>query len=57
MERPVNTTIQQEKELAALSKGLPASTETVTITSGAFKKQLPLRENDIVFVKLIRVKN
>jgi xylan 1,4-beta-xylosidase len=57
MGRPVHTTVQQEKELAALSKGLPAATETVTITNGTFKKQLPLRENDIVFVKLIRVKD
>lgn len=57
MGRPQQTTLQQEKELAALSKGLPASTETVTITNGTFKKQLPLRENDVVFVKLIHIKN
>ena len=56
MGRPVFTTVRQEKELAALSKGLPATTETVVITNGTFKKQIPVRENDVVFIKLVRIK-
>lgn len=55
MDKPAFTTVQQEKELAGLSKGLPVSTETIVITNGTFKKQLPIRENDVVFIKLIRL--
>ena len=54
MGRPQHTSIQQEKELAGYSLGLPVSTSVITITNGKFNRQLPLRENDIVFVKLVK---
>jgi len=56
MGRPVQITQKQEKEIASQSTGLPNSTENVVITNGIFKKSLVLRDNDIVFIKLIHQK-
>jgi xylan 1,4-beta-xylosidase len=56
MGKPVQITKQQEKEIAAQSTGLPVSKENIVITNGSYKKTFVLRENDIVFIKLIRQK-
>ena len=43
-----------EAELKKVASGLPASTTEIIIKGGQFKKSIPLRENDIVFIKLIK---
>jgi len=53
MGRPAVATRQQETELAALSTGSSAGTETITVSNGTVKRQIPLRENDIVLIKLL----
>ncbi len=55
MGRPANALLKQEEELKKLSAGLPVATESIKITKGVFKKSLQLRDNDIVFIQLVRL--
>lgn len=55
MGRPSQITLQQEAELKKRSAGLPVSSNTVAVKNKVFKKQLTLRDNDIFFIKLIRL--
>lgn len=55
MVRPSQLTLLQVAELKKLSSGLPFSTHNIVISNGLFKKSLQLRDNDIVFVKLIKL--
>ncbi|MEO7309581.1 MAG: glycoside hydrolase [Chitinophagaceae bacterium] len=55
MGRPPQMTRNQEQELIAHSTGLPASSEKITITNGLFKRSIPLRNNDIVFLMLVKI--
>ncbi len=56
MGMPAQLTRQQERQLVASSSGLPAETQIIQITNGIFTQAFPLRENDIVFVKLTKLK-
>jgi xylan 1,4-beta-xylosidase len=54
--KPINFSKADEAFYQQLSAGLPFSKSSVTITNGRFEKSIELRENDIVFVKLIKQK-
>lgn len=56
MGKPSQLTKAQVADLMQLSSGKPVSKTKVTITNGSFNKELPLKENEIVFLKLIRTK-
>ncbi len=56
MGRPSQITRQQEAELKQESSGTPVRTDIVAITDGAYKTSMQLRDNDIVFIKLIKLK-
>jgi len=53
MGRPSQITLKQEAELKKLSSGLPAEATNIVINNGSFRKTIPLRDNDIVFIKII----
>ncbi|TZF81008.1 glycoside hydrolase [Pedobacter sp. BS3] len=55
MGKPAQVTPAQVAELKKQSSGLPVSSYEVNITDGTFRKDIPLRDNDIIFVKLIRL--
>ncbi|MDP4240522.1 MAG: glycoside hydrolase [Bacteroidota bacterium] len=54
MGRPAQLTLKQEAEIKKLSTGLPADVDNIVINNGSFKKRIPLRNNDIIFIKLIK---
>jgi len=55
MGQPANLTKEQVAKLKGISKGAPITTESIKIKAdGTFTKQLPLRENDLYFVNLVR---
>jgi xylan 1,4-beta-xylosidase len=54
--KPVNFSRADVVTYKQLSTGLPVSKTLVNITNGKFEKDISLRENDIVFVKLIKQK-
>jgi len=56
MGRPSQITREQEAELKKQSTGLPISTSNVVISNGVYKTSISLRDNDIVFIKLVRTK-
>ncbi|MEP6673678.1 MAG: glycoside hydrolase [Ferruginibacter sp.] len=56
MGKPPHPTVQQENELKAAASGLPFSTKEILISNGIFRQDFQLRDNDIVFVKLTRLK-
>lgn len=53
MGRPSQISRNQEAELKKLSSGLPAEVNNIVINNGYFRKTIQLRDNDIVFIKLI----
>lgn len=53
MGKPINPTKEEIEILKQQSTGKPVSIENVTINNGQFKMQLPLRDNDVVFMKLV----
>jgi hypothetical protein len=55
MGKPSQITLQQEAELKKQSTGSPLHTETIVIRNGRFNRSLQLRDNDIVFLKLIKL--
>ncbi len=52
---PVNISLSQEKELKRIASGEPASKSRINISSRKFEQQFSVKENDIFFIKLIRV--
>ena len=56
MGKPSQITKAEVNKFKSLSAGLPVSKTTVNITNGNFEHSLQLRDNDIVFVKLIKAK-
>ncbi len=54
MGKPSQFTRAQVEQFKTLSAGLPISKTMVNITNGTFEHDLQLRDNDIVFVKLIK---
>lgn len=55
MGEPANLRKAQAEELKKLSDGTPVSIETITVgKDGTFKKQLPLRENDVYLINIIK---
>ncbi|MDP4291502.1 MAG: glycoside hydrolase, partial [Bacteroidota bacterium] len=54
MGRPAQLTLKQEAEIKKLSTGLPADVDNIVINNGSFKRRIPLRNNDIIFIKLIK---
>lgn len=55
MRRPSQITRQQETELKKQSTGLPTSSDIVNINNGKFEGKFEVKENDIVFIKLIKL--
>lgn len=47
---------QKLEELNQISSGKPVEVSEINITNGTFSKQLPIRSNDIYFVKLVSAK-
>lgn len=56
MGKPSQITRPEVEKFKALSAGLPVSKTEVNITNGTFEHNLQIRDNDIVFVKLIKTK-
>ena len=56
MGRPAQITLLQENKLKAASTDLPFMTKDIVVNAGSFKQNIELRENDIVFIKLIKQK-
>lgn len=54
---PSQLTKQQVAEIKQRNNGSPLSTETITISTTGFEKELPLRENDVYFIEISKVKN
>ena len=54
MGSPQKLNAAQIKELDAVSKDLPTKTETVKIKNGEFKYDVPMTENDVYLLKLIK---
>ena len=55
MKLPGHLSKQQEQMLKAASAGNPEKRAVVTISNNKFKESLPLRENDIFLLKLIKL--
>ena len=56
MGRPSQLNKQQVEEIKKQNDGSPVSRELITIKDGQpFSKELDLRENDVYFVKLIKL--
>lgn len=54
MGKPSQITLNQEAELKKLSSALPTEARNIVINKGYFKKSIQLKNNDIVFIKLIK---
>ena len=55
MGRPSDVSLAQMAELKNASTGEPVSSSTVSVKNGTFKKSFQLRENDIYFIKLVKL--
>jgi xylan 1,4-beta-xylosidase len=54
--RPSQLTKQQVEQIKKLNSGLPVSGEIIKVkTDGVFAKELNLRENDVYFLKLVKL--
>lgn len=53
MGKPSNLDKQQLEELRQQSSGAPISVNTVTVSNGKFSYDFMLRDNDVVFMKLV----
>lgn len=54
--RPSQLTKQQVEQIKKLNSGLPVSGEIIKVkTDGVFAKELYLRENDVYFLKLVKL--
>jgi xylan 1,4-beta-xylosidase len=55
MGKPQQLTKQQVEQIKKQNDGLPFLKEIVTVTEGAFSKQLDIRENDVFFLNIIKL--
>ncbi|WP_256013941.1 GH39 family glycosyl hydrolase [Desertivirga xinjiangensis] len=55
MGSPSDVSLAQMAELKKASAGVPVSSSTVSVKNGTFKKSFELRENDIYFIKLVKL--
>ena len=53
---PGQLTKEQVRNIKKASDGQPMSSETIVIKNGKFEKTLPMRQNDVYLVKLIKQK-
>ena len=52
---PSDLSPQQQQQLESLATGKPESRETIMITGGQYKRTFETKENDIYFIKLVRL--
>ncbi|HEY4205209.1 MAG TPA: hypothetical protein VGM31_00280, partial [Puia sp.] len=55
MGSPANLSIQQVTDLKKVASGDPASSNEVTITDGRYEARFSTNQNDIYFIKLVKV--
>ena len=55
MGSPSNISLKQEAALRNIASGKPVSQKEVSITDGHYNNQFNIRENDIYFIKLIKL--
>jgi len=55
MGSPSNISLEQEASLKKISSGQPVVQQEITVKDGNFRRQFPVRDNDVYFIKLTRL--